>query len=97
MEDSGKGERIPLHEKSAYDDDQLFNGTRDQGLSTKQGSKPHQCCFFIIPKRYIIAVLAMLGFCNVYALRVNLSVALVAMVSNTTVIEDGKKITVSSC
>eukprot|EP00058_Branchiostoma_floridae_P027629 XP_002613120.1 hypothetical protein BRAFLDRAFT_73023 [Branchiostoma floridae] len=35
-----------------------------------------------IPKRYIVAFMAFLGFCNVYMLRVNLSVAIVAMVSN---------------
>lgn len=32
-----------------------------------------------IPKRYILAVMALLGFANVYALRVNLSVAIVTM------------------
>lgn len=34
-------------------------------------------------KRHLLAVLAFLGFFNVYCLRVNLSVALVAMVNNT--------------
>ncbi|CAH1263098.1 SLC17A8 [Branchiostoma lanceolatum] len=43
-----------------------------------------------IPKRYIVAFMAFLGFCNVYMLRVNLSVAIVAMVSNMSVEhEDG--------
>ncbi len=37
-----------------------------------------------MPKRYLLALLSFFGFLNVYALRVNLSVALVAMVSNKT-------------
>ena len=37
-----------------------------------------------LPKRYLLAILSFFGFLNVYALRVNLSVALVAMVSNKT-------------
>lgn len=36
-----------------------------------------------IPCRYSLALLSCLGFCAVYALRVNLSVALVAMVNST--------------
>ncbi|XP_057302082.1 sialin-like [Hydractinia symbiolongicarpus] len=42
------------------------------------------CCCSCLPKRYLVAILSFFGFVNVYALRVNLSVALVAMVSNTT-------------
>jgi len=34
---------------------------------------------FSLPRRYAVAVLAFLGFCNIYALRVNLSVAIVSM------------------
>ena len=40
-------------------------------------------CFPCVPKRYIIAVLAFLGFLNVYALRVNLSMAIIVMVNDT--------------
>ncbi|XP_067142428.1 sialin-like isoform X2 [Centruroides vittatus] len=36
-----------------------------------------------IPTRYVLMFMGFLGFCNVYALRVNLSVALVSMVNNT--------------
>ncbi|XP_065056224.1 sialin-like [Rhopilema esculentum] len=38
-----------------------------------------------LPKRYLLAILSFLGFLNVYSLRVNLSVALVAMISNKTI------------
>ncbi|XP_069671568.1 vesicular glutamate transporter 2-like isoform X1 [Periplaneta americana] len=44
---------------------------------------------FSIPRRYIVAIMAFFGFCNVYALRVNLSVAIVAMTSNYSHIENG--------
>ena len=36
-------------------------------------------CFPCIKARYVLSVMTFLGFCNVYALRVNLSVAIVQM------------------
>ncbi|XP_076064319.1 putative inorganic phosphate cotransporter isoform X2 [Oratosquilla oratoria] len=39
-------------------------------------------------KRRVLAILGFLGFCNVYAMRVNLSVAIVAMVNNTAIPKD---------
>lgn len=43
-------------------------------------------------KRYLIVLLAFFGFFNVYALRVNLSVAIVAMTENRTIVhENGTK------
>ena len=94
MDESRSTEHIPLCENPSQIRGQLFDGTKDD---QKENQQSHCFCCCVIPKRYIIAILAMLGFCNVYALRVNLSVALVAMVSNTTVIKDGKKILVSEC
>lgn len=44
---------------------------------------------FSIPRRYVVATMAFFGFCNVYALRVNMSVAIVAMTTNYTYIENG--------
>ena len=41
-------------------------------------------CFPCVPARYVLAVLSSLGFLNVYALRVNLSVAMVEMDNDTT-------------
>jgi len=52
--------------------------------STKNTRTQENCCCSCLPKRYLVAILSFFGFVNVYALRVNLSVALVAMVSNTT-------------
>lgn len=36
-----------------------------------------------LKSRYILGILGFFGFANVYAMRVNLSVAIVAMVNNT--------------
>lgn len=58
----------------------------DYLLSSQRPQKPslwRSNCFPCVPKRYIIAVLAFLGFLNVYALRVNLSMAIVVMVNDT--------------
>ncbi|KAL8592937.1 hypothetical protein ACOMHN_050764 [Nucella lapillus] len=45
--------------------------------------------FWPIPKRYVVAFLAFLGFANIYALRVNLSVAIVSMTTNRTRVVNG--------
>ena len=47
-----------------------------------------KCCY--IPRRYIMIIFAHFGFFVVYALRVNLSVVLVAMVNSTYVRTTGK-------
>lgn len=49
-------------------------------------------CF--IPVRYMVGVFLMFGYANVYALRVNLSVAIVVMVENHTVFKDNREIQV---
>ncbi|KAJ8983955.1 hypothetical protein NQ317_008657 [Molorchus minor] len=38
---------------------------------------------YCLKSRYILGIMGFLGFANVYAMRVNLSVAIVAMVNNT--------------
>ena len=49
-------------------------------------------CLLLLPKRYIVAILSFLGFANIYAMRVNLSVAIAVMVANQTVIRDGNEV-----
>ncbi|KAH9504502.1 hypothetical protein Btru_062944 [Bulinus truncatus] len=60
-----------------------------ESLDVTGKSSPRTTAWYIPPKRYIIALMAFLGFANLYALRVNLSVALVAMTSNKSVIVNG--------
>ncbi|CAB3387735.1 Hypothetical predicted protein [Cloeon dipterum] len=60
---------------------QISETTSSERPTSKSG-----CCS--MPRRYLVAFLAFLGFWNVYALRVNLSVAIVAMTSNYTVTLD---------
>jgi len=49
-----------------------------------------------LPKRYILAIMMFMGFVNMYAVRVNLNVAIGAMVNNHTVVRDGVSTTVVS-
>ena len=53
----------------------------DEGKPIKAGWKPvwRTDCFPCVPARYVLAIASCLGFVNVYALRVNLSVAIVQM------------------
>lgn len=46
-------------------------------------------CIPCIPSRYMLAIVSCLGFVNVYALRVNLSVAIVQMINSTTTPRNG--------
>jgi ACS family sodium-dependent inorganic phosphate cotransporter len=41
-----------------------------------------------VKRRYVVAFLAFFGFCVIFMLRVNLSVAIVAMTTNKTVTYD---------
>ncbi|XP_048775942.2 sialin-like [Ostrea edulis] len=42
------------------------------------------------PKRYIVGIMAFFGFCNIYALRANLSIAIVAMVAKYNVTNESR-------
>ena len=60
---------------------------------TGKESKQTTSALVSFPKRYILLLMIFIGFVNIYAMRVNLNVALVAMVNNQTVIRRGVKIT----
>lgn len=73
----------------------LVDNEEEEALTGKQAENeiynyeedshnPEECCCSCIPKRYMVAFLSFLGFVNVYSLRVNLSVAIVAMVTSKT-------------
>lgn len=53
---------------------------------------PGCCCGGGIPKRFMLLFMVFLGFMTMYALRVNLNVAIGAMVNNHTVIEGGRAV-----
>lgn len=57
----------------------------DEGKPIKAGWTPiwRTDCFPCVPARYVLAIASCLGFVNVYALRVNLSVAIVQMDGST--------------
>uniref|UniRef100_A0A8C6P1P2 Solute carrier family 17 member 6b n=1 Tax=Nothobranchius furzeri TaxID=105023 RepID=A0A8C6P1P2_NOTFU len=48
------------------------------------------CTCFGLPRRYIIAIMSGLGFCISFGIRCNLGVAIVSMVNNSTVHQNGK-------
>ena len=92
MEGEKSQEKISLQDMKTYDD-QLFS-TGETELFGEDSGRRCNCSPF--SKRYMISILALLGFCNVYALRVNLSVALVAMVAKSwTLDKEGRKVEVS--
>ena len=79
------------------DDSEVYQYSFEaDNVEEKREAKAELCCCACLPKRYLVAIMSFFGFVNVYALRVNLSVALVAMVSNTTVkFENGTEFIVS--
>ena len=66
---------------------------RKEEDSAKRDSKLNESSKFSlsggIPKRYVLLFLVFLGFVNIYGLRINLNVALVAMVNNRTYTKGG--------
>lgn len=62
-------------------------------LPTEKKSEQNISTLVSFPKRYILLLMIFIGFVNIYAMRVNLNVALVAMVNNQTIIRRGVKMT----
>lgn len=69
------------------DDQQISSSPSDKQTSQL---KPRTISGF--PKRYVLLLMIFIGFVNIYAMRVNLNVALVAMVNNQTIIKGGVSI-----
>ncbi|KAF8787065.1 sialin-like [Argiope bruennichi] len=80
--DSGNDDTPLIRNKTdmKVNSDSFETGDRKGLVSSKKSWRRY---FSNIPARYVLTILGFLGFCNVYALRVNLSVALVAMVNVT--------------
>lgn len=66
--------------------------TEDGRPSAEQERKAPlcDCTCFGAPRRYIIAMLSGLGFCISFGIRCNLGVAIVSMVNNHTIHQNGK-------
>ena len=86
-----KSEHLALSERKKQTDNEDQQDMQDTSAtqhlvdSTDHFSWEEQGCLCsFVPKRYMVTFLAMFGFFNAYALRVNLSVAMVAMVNNVT-------------
>ena len=67
---------------------------RDEGqersesrIDSEDGNNPS---IFRVPKRYVLAIMMFAGFMNMYAIRVNLNVAIGAMVKPHPVVEKGR-------
>ena len=77
------------------DKDNVSSILDDQYSTSPTGkeSKQNTTAVVSFPKRYILLLMIFIGFVNIYAMRVNLNVALVAMVNNQTVIRRGVEIT----
>lgn len=65
----------------------------DRKVAQSWNPCPHnaRCCPSV---RYMIGAFLMLGFANVYAMRVNLSMGLAVMVADLTVMRGGKEVQV---
>ncbi|XP_013392278.1 vesicular glutamate transporter 3 [Lingula anatina] len=85
MDETLKKRSVPLQDVTSESD-----AEERRAISSSKHSDQEQsvCCQFMM-KRYVVAVMAFLGFFNVYALRVNLSIAVVAMLSNRTEVVNG--------
>ena len=77
---------------------QLSSASEEHCLSTPEGppegnekQESSRTRVIGVPKRYILLLMIFIGFVNIYAMRVNLNVALVAMVNNQTIIRRGVK------
>lgn len=80
--------------KQHDDTEKHSSASADQSTSSekdteKEGKKSTRIAG--VPKRYILLFMIFIGFVNIYAMRVNLNVALVAMVNNQTIIRRGVK------
>ena len=85
-----KSEDFALSEKNDEIDNDGQQDVPNTSIQNLFDSKDHLssedqgCLCSFVPKRYMVTFLAMFGFFNAYSLRVNLSVAMVAMVGNVT-------------
>ncbi|GJQ86527.1 hypothetical protein Trydic_g10427 [Trypoxylus dichotomus] len=76
----------------------IMNEVRQNGITNHSNNgiksvEEYPLWMFWKRRRYVVAVLAFFGFFNVYSLRVNLSIAIVSMTENKTIIHENGTVT----
>ena len=82
--DKEHGDNETLSASKLEEDEELERESQDSTCASR--------AVIGVPKRYILLLMIFIGFVNIYAMRVNLNVALVAMVNDQTIIRRGVKI-----
>lgn len=72
----------PQEENNNANNETIYSFNDETTSEDGEGPATEECCCSYFPKRYLVAGLAFLGFLNVYALRVNMSVAIVSMATS---------------
>ena len=93
------GEKARLVSVRKLDDSEGPSVHTLEGNSESSSSslpEPNDGSDIFLPKRYVLAIMMFMGFVNMYAIRVNLNVAIGAMVNNHTIVQDGVAILVVS-
>ena len=81
---SNEDEKLQDISKENRTESDDFSGSR----ADSQEDSPDT--IFSVPKRYVLAIMMFCGFMNMYAIRVNLNVAIGAMVKPHPVVKNGK-------
>uniref|UniRef100_A0A8C6P1Q2 Solute carrier family 17 member 6b n=1 Tax=Nothobranchius furzeri TaxID=105023 RepID=A0A8C6P1Q2_NOTFU len=89
---SKQAEKTPLVMERRQKTGEVIELTEDGRPREAAEKKPPlcDCTCFGLPRRYIIAIMSGLGFCISFGIRCNLGVAIVSMVNNSTVHQNGK-------
>uniref|UniRef100_A0A4W4E5Q5 Major facilitator superfamily (MFS) profile domain-containing protein n=1 Tax=Electrophorus electricus TaxID=8005 RepID=A0A4W4E5Q5_ELEEL len=80
--------RLDTRQKTGENIELTEDGRPSQG--TERKTPLCDCTCFGLPRRYIIAIMSGLGFCISFGIRCNLGVAIVSMVNNSTIHQNGK-------
>ena len=70
---------VDINGPTANEDQPLLGYTKSEETTPIISRVWRRDCFPCLPSRYVLAFACFMGFCNVYALRVNLSLAIVVM------------------
>ncbi len=83
--DEKRGKRVRQVSEAIQTDAELPRD-EDKVISGDDDDDDDDSSQILFPKRHVLLFMIFLGFINIYAMRVNLNVAIVAMVNNKTVI-----------